>query len=214
MQWSRLGTSIAPAAAMLCKVNISERCRMQPLQAQQNASEGHQALQRLWRTGCCVHAIRTLTRPSWTLCSDGKSARMTHNVPTPRPQITRHMRRRLPPSSVRPSLSNSRESSNMRRGSCHLTDRSWWGAPAQDLVSRCQSVARYERFQTTCPDLVRWRGWHIEDLQSTNGTVLGDRNIRGQHAIRLAPGTKIQFAHRPDAHGARTGERRERPGQC
>jgi FHA domain len=36
-------------------------------------------------------------------------------------------------------------------------------------------------------------GWYIEDLQSTNGTVLGDSNIRGQHAIRLALGTKIQF---------------------
>jgi FHA domain len=36
-------------------------------------------------------------------------------------------------------------------------------------------------------------GWYIEDLQSTNGTVLGDSNIRGQHAIRLASGTKIQF---------------------
>jgi hypothetical protein len=36
-------------------------------------------------------------------------------------------------------------------------------------------------------------GWCIEDLRSANGTVLGDNNIRGQHAIRLAPGTKIQF---------------------
>jgi hypothetical protein len=36
-------------------------------------------------------------------------------------------------------------------------------------------------------------GWCIEDLRSANGTVLGDNNIRGQHAIRLAPGTQIQF---------------------
>ena len=36
-------------------------------------------------------------------------------------------------------------------------------------------------------------GWCIEDLRSANGTVLGDSNIRGQRAIRLAPGTKIQF---------------------
>ena len=36
-------------------------------------------------------------------------------------------------------------------------------------------------------------GWCIEDLHSTNGTVLGDSNIRGQRAIRLALGTKIQF---------------------
>jgi hypothetical protein len=36
-------------------------------------------------------------------------------------------------------------------------------------------------------------GWCIEDLRSANGTVLGDNNIRGQHAIHLAPGTQIQF---------------------
>jgi FHA domain len=36
-------------------------------------------------------------------------------------------------------------------------------------------------------------GWCIEDLRSANGTVLSDNNIRGQRAIRLAPGTKIQF---------------------
>jgi hypothetical protein len=36
-------------------------------------------------------------------------------------------------------------------------------------------------------------GWCIEDLRSTNGTRLGDSNIRGQRAIRLAPGTPIQF---------------------
>jgi pSer/pThr/pTyr-binding forkhead associated (FHA) protein len=36
-------------------------------------------------------------------------------------------------------------------------------------------------------------GWCIEDLRSANGTVLGDSNIRGQRAIRLALGTKIQF---------------------
>jgi len=36
-------------------------------------------------------------------------------------------------------------------------------------------------------------GWCIEDLRSTNGTVLGEKNIRDQRAIRLAPGTKIQF---------------------
>jgi hypothetical protein len=36
-------------------------------------------------------------------------------------------------------------------------------------------------------------GWCIEDLRSANGTVLGDSNIRGQRAIHLAPGTKIRF---------------------
>jgi FHA domain len=36
-------------------------------------------------------------------------------------------------------------------------------------------------------------GWCIEDLRSANGTVLSDNNIRGQRAIRLTPGTKIQF---------------------
>ena len=36
-------------------------------------------------------------------------------------------------------------------------------------------------------------GWCIEDLRSTNGTILGESNIRGQRAIRLAPGTTIQF---------------------
>jgi FHA domain len=36
-------------------------------------------------------------------------------------------------------------------------------------------------------------GWCIEDLRSTNGTVLGDSNIRGQRAIHLAPGSKIRF---------------------
>ena len=50
-------------------------------------------------------------------------------------------------------------------------------------------------------------GWYIEDLQSTNGTVLGDSDIRGpachtscswdQNTVRV---------HHPDAHGARTGE--------
>ena len=77
----------------------------------------------------------------------------------------------------------------MRRGSCHLTDRSWWGARAQDLVSRCQSVARYERFQG-CPDLVRWRGWHIEDPQSTNGTVLGDSKTEASTPYVLLLGPK------------------------
>jgi len=36
-------------------------------------------------------------------------------------------------------------------------------------------------------------GWYIEDLHSTNGTVLGDSNIRGQRAIHLAPESKIRF---------------------
>jgi FHA domain len=36
-------------------------------------------------------------------------------------------------------------------------------------------------------------GWCIEDLRSTNGTVLDAGNIRGQRAIRLALGTKIRF---------------------
>jgi len=36
-------------------------------------------------------------------------------------------------------------------------------------------------------------GWCIEDLRNANGTVLGNSNIRGQRAIRLAPGTRIQF---------------------
>ena len=36
-------------------------------------------------------------------------------------------------------------------------------------------------------------GWYIEDLRSANGTLLDDSNIRGQRAIRLAPGTTIRF---------------------
>jgi FHA domain-containing protein len=36
-------------------------------------------------------------------------------------------------------------------------------------------------------------GWCIEDLRSTNGTVMDAGNIRNQRSIRLAPGTKIQF---------------------
>jgi len=36
-------------------------------------------------------------------------------------------------------------------------------------------------------------GWCIEDLRSTNGTVLSESNIRNQRSIRLAPGNKIQF---------------------
>lgn len=35
--------------------------------------------------------------------------------------------------------------------------------------------------------------WCIEDLRSTNGTVMDAGNIRNQRSIRLAPGTKIQF---------------------
>ena len=36
-------------------------------------------------------------------------------------------------------------------------------------------------------------GWRIEDLGSTNGTLLGDRNIRGQRARRLALGIKMRL---------------------
>jgi len=36
-------------------------------------------------------------------------------------------------------------------------------------------------------------GWRIEDLRSKNGTVLGENNIRGQRAIRLEPGTRLQI---------------------
>lgn len=36
-------------------------------------------------------------------------------------------------------------------------------------------------------------GWCIEDLRSKNGTLLGDNNIRGQRAIRLEPGTRVQI---------------------
>jgi 3',5'-cyclic-nucleotide phosphodiesterase len=38
-------------------------------------------------------------------------------------------------------------------------------------------------------------GWCIEDLHSANGTMLGASNIRGQRAIRLAPGATIRFGH-------------------
>jgi hypothetical protein len=38
-------------------------------------------------------------------------------------------------------------------------------------------------------------GWCIEDLRSKNGTLLDEDNIRGQRAIRLAPGTKLQLGH-------------------
>jgi len=38
-------------------------------------------------------------------------------------------------------------------------------------------------------------GWCIEDLRSANGTVLGESNIRGERAIRLAPGATIRCGH-------------------
>ena len=36
-------------------------------------------------------------------------------------------------------------------------------------------------------------GWCIEDLRSTNGTILSESNIHNQRSIRLVPGSKIQF---------------------
>jgi len=36
-------------------------------------------------------------------------------------------------------------------------------------------------------------GWRIEDLRSRNGTFLGDSNIRGQRAMRLALGTTMRL---------------------
>ena len=36
-------------------------------------------------------------------------------------------------------------------------------------------------------------GWCIEDLCSTNGTVLDEGNIQGQRAMRLTPGASIRF---------------------
>jgi len=53
-------------------------------------------------------------------------------------------------------------------------------------------------------------GWCIEDLRSTNGTILGARNIRGQRALRLVPGTTIQFGRtvlRLTALAPESGER-------
>lgn len=35
--------------------------------------------------------------------------------------------------------------------------------------------------------------WYIEDLCSTNGTALGQNKIRGQRAIRLEPGVRMQI---------------------
>jgi FHA domain-containing protein len=37
------------------------------------------------------------------------------------------------------------------------------------------------------------KGWCIEDLHSANGTLLDQREIRGQRAIYLAPGTTIRL---------------------
>jgi hypothetical protein len=36
-------------------------------------------------------------------------------------------------------------------------------------------------------------GWCIEDLRSSNGTLLDDHDIRGQRAVHLAPGSTIRF---------------------
>ena len=195
MQWSRLGTSIAPAAAMLCKVNISERDAVcGRFKLNKMPQKGTRPLQRLWRTGCCVHAIRTLTRPSWTLCSDGKSARMTHNVPTPRPADNETHATPSPAvvsaaQLVKLQGEQQCETWLLPSGRPVLVGRSGNKSSSLDVnlwpdmsVSRRHALIWFDG-----------EGWYIEDLQSTNGTVLGDSNIRGQHAIRLAPGTKIQF---------------------
>src|SRR6266849_728702 len=79
--------------------------------------------QRLRTNGCSVDAIGGPTGLSWTLSSNGRSATRVNNVLTPRPPVTAHTRRRLPPSSVPPVWSNFRESSRVSRGYYPLTAR-------------------------------------------------------------------------------------------
>src|SRR5262249_6945967 len=54
-------------------------------------------------------------------------------------------------------------------------------------------------------------GWCIEDLRSTNGTVLDASNIRGQRARRLTPRTPIRFGRTVLMLTGLAREREERP---
>jgi pSer/pThr/pTyr-binding forkhead associated (FHA) protein len=95
-----------------------------------------------------------------------------HNVPTPRPQGEQQRETWLLPPD-RPAIvgRSGKKTSSL--------DVDLWPDMS---VSRRHAMIWFDG-----------EGWCIEDLRSANGTVLGDNNIRGQRAIRLAPGTKIQF---------------------
>ena len=167
---------------------------MQPLQAQQNASEGHQAFTEAvedWllrpRNPHADEAVLDAVQRRQERQGDEQrghttsAANETHATPSPTgvsaAQLVKLQGEQqgetwlLPPS--RPVLVG-------RSGKTPSSlDVDLWPDMS---VSRRHAMIWFDG-----------EGWCIEDLRSTNGTVLGDSHIRGQRAIRLALGTTIRF---------------------
>jgi hypothetical protein len=164
---------------------------MRPLHAQQNASEGHQAFPEVvedWSRNphadeAVLDAVpRRQERQDDDHCAHIMSAdNGTHATPSPTvvsaAQLVKLQGEQpcetwlLPPD--RPILVGRAGKKPTSLDIDLWPDRS---------VSRRQALIWFDG-----------EGWCIEDLRSANGTVLDESNIRGQRALRLTPGTTIQF---------------------